>query len=128
MDRYGIVLWVFAATSGLNALWMLLAPAHWYSEIPAEVPDFGPLNVHFVRDIGVAYATQGVALAWAALRPAVRGPCVALAALFAVGHAATHVLDLAQGAVGAEHWLVDLPGVFLPALVLGWLALRFLRR
>jgi hypothetical protein len=44
-----------------NGLWMLLAPAGWYRGLPAGVPDTGPLNVHFVRDIGAAFTTIGVA-------------------------------------------------------------------
>jgi hypothetical protein len=30
------------------------------------------------------------------------------------------VFDTARGHVGAGHWLADLPGVYLPALVLAW--------
>ena len=55
---------VILALAGLgnlaNGLWMLADPVGWYREIPAAVPDFGPLNEHFVRDIGSAFAAQGV--------------------------------------------------------------------
>src|SRR5581483_2403752 len=37
-----------------NGVWMLLAPASWYYRLPAGVPDTGPLNPHFVRDVGAA--------------------------------------------------------------------------
>src|SRR6266487_2284882 len=88
-----------------NGLWMLLAPAGWYLHLPAAVPDTGPLNPHFVRDVGAAFVTIGAVT------------------LFYVLHAVVHVTDLAAGRLDASHWLIDLPGVFLPALVLGALCL-----
>ena len=45
-----------------NGLWMLADPGHWYEHLPAGVPDTGPLNAHFVRDIGCAFLTMGGAL------------------------------------------------------------------
>jgi len=102
-----------------NGLWMLLAPAGWYLHLPAAVPDTGPLNPHFVRDVGAAFVTIGAVLLLAA--PS-RGVLLAVT-LFYVLHAVVHVTDLAAGRLGAEHWLIDLPGVFLPALVLGALCL-----
>ncbi|HUE30533.1 MAG TPA: hypothetical protein VMR79_06645 [Verrucomicrobiae bacterium] len=102
-----------------NGLWMLLAPAAWYHHLPAAVPDTGPLNPHFVRDIGAAFTTIGVVLLVAT--PS-RGVLLA-ATLFYALHALVHVADLAAGRLGAEHWLIDLPGVFLPAVVLGALCL-----
>ena len=31
---------------------------------------------------------------------------------------ALHVVDTARGVVGRDHWLLDLPGVYLPAVLL----------
>ena len=45
-----------------NGLLMLFDPAGWYAVAPG-VPDTGPLNPHFVRDIGCAYILTGFALA-----------------------------------------------------------------
>jgi hypothetical protein len=106
---------------------MLARPVGWYHDLPAAVPDFGPLNEHFVRDIGAAFAVQGVALVWAALVPAWRVPLVAPVALFAVLHALAHVYDTARGLVGPAHWLIDLPAVYVPALLMAtflWLLAR----
>ena len=102
-----------------NGLWMLLAPGGWYHHLPAAVPDTGPLNPHFVRDIGAAFVTIGAVLL---LAPPSRRVLLAVT-LFYVLHAVVHVTDLTAGRLGAEHWLIDLPGVFLPALVLGALCL-----
>ena len=101
-----------------NAAWMLFAPGHWYANLPAGVPDYGPLNEHFVRDIGCTFATMGVALVWAALSRRYRLPLVAIAAVFFGGHALLHVYDTLRGAVEANHWWLDVPGVYLPAVVL----------
>ena len=38
-------------------------------------------------------------------------------------HAAIHVRDLVAGQLDADHWLIDLPGVFLPALLMAVLCL-----
>ena len=105
-------------TSLANALWMLVGPEHWYYNLPAAVPEFGPYNPHFVRDIGVAFGTSAVALLLAARRPPWRRPLVITALLFFTGHAAIHVYDTARGHVGADHVLMDLPGVFLPPILL----------
>ena len=52
----------------------------------------------------------------------------AVAALFFGTHALLHVFDTLRGAVDATHWLLDLPGVYLPAVVLVVLARRFARQ
>ena len=127
LDGWGWLLLVLGVSSILNALWMLADPLRWYHDLPAGVPDTGPFNPHFVRDIGVAFLAVGVGQVWAAFRPAWRAPLVGVAAIFAVGHAVLHVYDTARGAVPSDHWWLDLPGVYLPALVIGYAALVFLR-
>lgn len=117
-DGWTIVLGLFAISNLANGAWMLANPAHWYETLPAAVPDFGPLNEHFVRDIGCAFTLLGIALALAAFLPRLRVPATAAAAAFYGMHALVHVLDTARGLVGPAHWLIDLPGVYLPAVVL----------
>lgn len=104
--------------SSANAAWMLLSPDTWFHRLPAAVADFGPYNVHFVRDVGIAYLSVGVGLLWSAARPAARVPVAVIAILFFTGHAAIHVFDTARGHVGPHHWLTDLPTTYLPALLL----------
>ena len=112
---------VFAAIALLNianGLWMLISPASWYHRLPAGVPDTGPFNHHFVQDIGAAYLTAGIAFAVAAARPGCRRGVTMAAGLFFVLHAIVHVLDLLAGRLHARHWTLDIPGVFLPAVIL----------
>jgi uncharacterized protein YjeT (DUF2065 family) len=112
------IFWIFGLVNVANGLWMLLAPEAWYHDLPAGVPDTGPLNLHFVRDIGAAFTTIGIAFLAAAPRPSQRRGVLLAATVFYVLHALVHVADLASGRLHAEHWLIDLPGVFLPALLL----------
>jgi hypothetical protein len=123
-----LIFWLFGLGSIGNALWMIADPAGWYRDLPARVPDTGPLNLHFVRDIGCAYAATGLALCIGAELPAARRGALYAATLFAGFHALLHVADISAGRLPVEHWLVDLPGVFVPALLLAALCLpRFHR-
>jgi hypothetical protein len=124
-DGWAFGLGAFGAANVANGLWMMFNPAGWYVGVPAAVPDFGPLNTHFVRDIGAAYFTLGAGLVWASLRPSGRVFGVGVATIFYVLHAAGHVLDTASGHVGPEHWLLDFPAIYLPtlALIAAWVAL-----
>ena len=118
-----LLFWLFGFTSAGNGLWMLASPARWYTDLPAGVPDTGPLNLHFVRDIGAAFLTFGVMFLVTASRAERHREVVLAAGLFYVLHAAIHVWDLVDGRLGGDHWLIDLPGVFLPALILVVMAL-----
>lgn len=127
-DRVWWILVVFAVVNLANGVWMLADPKLWYTDLPARVPDFGPYNEHFVRDLGFVFLTLAGALWWAAQRPAFRLPLVVVTTAFYVFHAAGHVFDTARGYVDADHWWVDVPAVYLPALLLVpftfWLARR----
>jgi hypothetical protein len=130
VDRSDPWLWalgLFGVSNLANAAWMLADPAGWYAGLPAAVPDTGPLNTHFVRDVGSAFAVMGFALLLAAVRPALRVPMLAAVALFYVLHALVHVTDTVAGRLPPSHWTIDAPGVYVPALVmvaLTWAAAR----
>ncbi|MGH0036067.1 MAG: DUF4345 family protein [Myxococcota bacterium] len=124
-DLWGLLLAASGAFSIANGVWMLLDPGHWYEHLPAGVPDTGPLNAHFVRDIGCAFVAVGAALVAAWRRPAWRAPLTATAAAFFVMHALLHVHDTARGLLEADHWWLDAPGVYAPALLLAYAAHRF---
>lgn len=126
-DWIGSTLLLVGLGTIANALWMLAGPMHWYTELPAAVPDTGPFNAHFVRDVGCAFLTVGIGLVWAFLRPALRRPLVTLAALFLAAHALLHAYDTARGALGHVHWWLDLPGVYFPGVLLPLLAWRIAR-
>src|SRR5215831_10460836 len=102
-----------------NGLFMLADPAQWYAIVPG-VPETGPFNPHFVRDIGAAYVVTGVAIAWLA-RDTGAVPAAFTGALFLTLHALVHVADAIAGRLHTEHILNDLITVFAPALIALWL-------
>lgn len=104
-----------------NGLFMLLAPERWYHTIPT-VNLTGPLNLHFVRDVGCAYLSAAAALAWGLMRPADSAVSALLAASFLVSHAGVHLYELASGMCGWGIWWQAFPGVTLPAVLAGLLA------
>ncbi len=105
-----------------NGLWMLLSSTTWFDYIPAAMHDTGPPNSHLIHDVGLAYLTVGGGLLWCA-RNLRRGRAVFLGAtFFMVGHALSHVAEMLLGQLPHTHWYIDVPLVFLPALVLGALA------
>ena len=99
-----------------NAGWMLAAPEHWYWSIPG-VPNTGPFNEHFVRDIGLVFLTLGAAHLWAAAHKAYRVPLTAIGAGWLAAHGLYHVIDIARGCLPPVHWWTDGVTVFLPALL-----------
>jgi hypothetical protein len=104
-----------------NGLFMLVDPAGWYDLVPG-VPETGPLNSHFVRDIGCAYAISGAALIGNAFEKRLRAAALA-GALFLTLHALVHVADAVAGREHADHALAELFTIFAPALIALWLVL-----
>jgi len=117
-DLWGTPVAVFAASNLLLGAWMLVSPVHWYWNLPANVPGSGPLNEHFVRDVGCIFFLLGAALAVAVVRPHWRVPAMSAASAFYVAHALVHVLDTARGLFPPGHWRYDVLGVYLATLVL----------
>ena len=117
-DPWALVLGIAAAGNLAMALWMLAAPEHWYFNLPARVPGTGPLNEHFVRDIGCVFLLMGGGLAVGARWRSYRVPVLLGVTGWYVLHALVHIYDTARGLLGPEYWGVDLSGVYLPALLL----------
>ena len=112
---------VIGAGSLLNGVIMLFASVDWFGAVAAVT---GDLNVHLVRDVGEAFAAAGVALIWGGLRPALRFPLSVVASVFFTLHALGHVYETAVGELPHGSWLADLPGVYLPAIVVLYLTVR----
>ena len=108
---------LLAITMGVNGLVMLAAGPWWYGAVPG-VPETGPFNPHFVKDIGAAYLVVGAAFAWlaASATPMARGAAAAAAGFLAL-HAAIHLAEAAGAPAGPADLARDFPGVILPALV-----------
>ncbi len=117
----GVVALVLGIALAANGLVMLGTPDTWYAAVPG-VPQTGPFNPHFVRDIGAAYAVCGAALTWFAIDRAARAAAMAAAAFLTL-HALVHLWDAAAGRERAHQLLADLQTVFLPAVLAIWIAL-----
>ncbi len=128
LDTHGWIFLILGIGMLANALWMLVGPMHWYTDLPAAVPDTGPFNAHFVRDIGCAFLTVGVALVWAAYDARYRVPLAVVSAIFLTAHAILHVYDTLRDALPHTHWWLDLPGVYVPAILLIVLSTVLVRR
>lgn len=115
---------LIATITVANSIWMILFPFNWYTYVPANVPDFGPYNQHFVRDFGCAFLLVGVGLIVGVQWPAYRSASILFALGFYALHALTHIFDTLMGTVGHHHWLVDFPTTYLPAILLSWIARR----
>lgn len=108
-----------AALLGLGlipvAVVMLIEPALWYERFPGVVSS-GPLNHHFVRDLGCAFLIAGASLFYAAIKPQNANSLVIAAAGLLLLHATVH---LGEGALSdhADWRAVDLGTVYLPAIL-----------
>jgi hypothetical protein len=107
---------LIAAFLAANGAFMLASPVTWYYSIDS-VPLSGPLNVHFVRDIGCAYLAAGVGVLLGALRRDWLVPGGITALVFIGGHALVHVFEALAGDAGGTSW-VDLLGIYGPPLLL----------
>jgi hypothetical protein len=103
-----------------NGVLMLGDPAAWYGLVPG-VPDTGPLNAHFVRDIGCAYLVTGSALAALAFDVQMRPAALAGAAFLSL-HALVHLGEAIGGHGRSDHLLGALAPVLAPAALALWLA------
>ncbi len=118
-----IIAIVLALAMAANALAMLAEPVWWYGAVPG-VAAAGPFNLHFIRDIGMAYLVVAGGVAWFVWRPAQGWAALVAAAAFLALHGLIHVADAIASPLCGQNLLRDLPGVFLPALVAVWLALN----
>lgn len=114
--------WLLALGLSANGLLMLAVPMAWYHAVPGVIYT-GPLNLHFVRDIGAAYFSAAAGLAWRAAAGSHAAPAAMLGALFLLLHAGVHLFETLVGICGWQQWLQDLPGVTVPALLSALLAL-----
>lgn len=105
-----------------NGGWMLLDARHWYGAVPGVI-DSGPLNLHFVRDIGAVYLLCGLAFL-ALARHARARPYAIAGCAFLLAHGALHLMEVAMGVHELEHLRADVPGVLLLPLIASWAAWR----
>ncbi len=99
-----------------NGVFMIASPEPWYWLIPG-VPDRGPFNPHFVRDIGFLYMLMGGAFVYGSLYPRHFVTLCWVPTAWLVLHALFHVWEVIVGICGPQALLEDFAGVTLPALL-----------
>jgi len=77
----------------LNGLFMLIAPVPWFAQVIGEHVPMGPLDTHFIRDVGFAYAASGAGLLLGLRRGLAAGAFALAGAVWPMLHALFH-LDL----------------------------------
>ena len=116
-DRWTIICVVIASVNILNGLWMIIAPKHWYYNLPAGVPVFGPLNYHFIRDIGCIFFLLGIGLIFAGFYLSYRLPLFTMNTAFYFLHMFVHIHEVVSGRVPLSMFWIDLPLVYVPAII-----------
>lgn len=109
-----VLLVIIGIYQAANGVVMLTVPEIWYSAVPG-VPETGPANIHFIRDIGLAFLAAGAALLMASRRPD-DGRLIASATIFLGGHAIYHLVGMAHGTTPAAA-ARDVMLIVVPALL-----------
>lgn len=101
-----------------NGLWMLISASTWFNKMPVGAGDTGPLNSHFIHDVGLVYILVGIGAFWCGYKLKKCFEVHIGITLFMGGHALIHVGEILSGALPTSHWLIDFPLVTFPAIIL----------
>ena len=116
MKRFAPLIIILMAALSLYSLAIgLLAfvkPGIFYREFAAYT---GAFNQHFIRDVGAAFLTAGIALLLATLIAAWRVPLALAGATFLLLHGLIHLQELLAGTTPAEHVVGEVFEILLPA-------------
>ncbi|MDN5215074.1 hypothetical protein QQ020_23535 [Fulvivirgaceae bacterium BMA12] len=111
-----------------NGLWMLFSASTWFTMMPVGAENTGPLNSHFVHDVGLVYILVGIGAFWCASKLDKAIEIHLAITFFMAGHALIHIGEILSGSLPASHWLIDFPLVTFPAIVLVGLTPVMLKR
>lgn len=110
----------------ISAAYIFGAPTHWYDTVPG-VSGTGPLNLHFAKDIALAFLTSGLALLWAGMKG--DGTLAIFGAAFLVFHALFHIwIWMHRGFPADLVAFVNFTGIQVPAALALWAALALRAR
>ncbi len=73
-----------------NGLYMLFAPGAWYASVPGVIST-GPMNLHFIVDIGLAFIASGIGQMLGARLGIVAGVLALAGSVWPALHALFHV-------------------------------------
>jgi hypothetical protein len=108
---------LFALFNLVNGLFMIVAPMTWY-ELAPGASDTGPFNVHFVRDIGIAFTAAGLGLWLSVSSVAWKSASTAIVAMtFIGGHGVLHFVEMFAHQLSLAEGLRDTALIVAPAAV-----------
>jgi hypothetical protein len=109
-----------------NGLWMLVAPDGWYAAIPG-VGATGPMNHHFIADIGLAFGASGAGLLVGARNVASAGAFAIAGSAWPALHALLHLWGCIHMGVPASAPVVISEGIGVMLIGALGVALAWLR-
>jgi hypothetical protein len=112
----------------LNGALMLAAPGLWYTLAPG-VTDTGPMNQHFVYDVGMAFVASGAMLSLGARRGQSAAVLAGAGAAWPALHALIHIHGwITMGLPGRTDVLLSealgVVGLAALGVVLAWLRMK----
>lgn len=117
-DRWTIIFGIFGLINILSALWMLIAPRNWFYKLPLGVSESGPFNIHFVRDVGCIFLLLGCGLIVGGFfLIEYRLPLFTMNTFFYILHMFVHIHEILSGRLRMGIFWLDLPGIYIPAIV-----------
>lgn len=121
-----LVLFLTATLNLGSALSMWFLPHTWYETVPG-VAIMGPFNLHFIRDVALAFGMSAAALTYGALKW--DRTAAACGAAWPAMHASFHIwIWVARGLPFDQIAFVNIVGIQLPAWVALAAALNFNRK
>lgn len=112
-----IYLKLYAVYNLLMGLMMIITPELWYQTTPGASAT-GPFNIHFVRDIGIAFFGAGLGLMVGVSQGKLANPGTAwIALVFLGGHGLLHVYEMAAMSMSLTEVARDFLLIALPAVI-----------
>lgn len=116
LDRLAQWLVILAALfAAANGTAMLVVPLQWYDMLPSVIAT-GPPNVHFLRDIALAYLASAVILAFGSINLRMRWLAALAGNLWLTVHGLLHIYEVTTGICTPQNFWADAPGVLGPPL------------
>ena len=112
------LIYFFAGYYFLTGLYILLAPMHFYNNVPG-LAAMGPYNMHFIRDVALVFIASSIAIGWGC-KHQIRSTALAGAAWPAM-HAVFHLQIWASRNFALDFIATsDFLAVIIPGFVVLW--------
>ena len=111
-----------------NGAFMLVAPSLWYTMVPGVI-DTGPLNQHFIYDIGMAFVASGAMLVLGARAGRFAAALACAGATWPALHALIHVEGWVMMGLPADSHVamseaIGVVGLAVLGVLLAWLRVK----